>query len=144
MNLLEKTSIAAIIVLSTSIVFILFTSSKNTGSIEQAEKELSSLISDSTLIKRMAAEKHLTSGRKYKKSEEFIEAIDEYYKAGKLHPDYMDASSKDFLGDELKEVIKFSIVKLNQKLKMNPDDKNIISRLKIIYKMEKRFGQGCE
>lgn len=141
MNQLERISCFAIICLICVIIFLFY---KNLPYKDELSLNPEKNISDSTIVNKDKAENFLKQARELKQKEEMIEAIDLYYKAAKLHPEYMDASSKDFLGDELKEAIKLSIVKLNQKLQANPQDKNIIAGLKIVYKMERRFGQGCE
>ncbi|MBI5417161.1 hypothetical protein HZA55_04340 [Candidatus Poribacteria bacterium] len=141
MNLFERIGYFAVVCLIFVIIFLFYTNSSNR---DNQHIDLNKNIIDSTNINIGKAIYLLKQAREFKQKDAMIEAIDLYYKAAKLHPEYMDASSKDFLGDELKEAIKISIVKLNQKLQTNKQDKEIIAKLKIVYKMERRFGQGCE
>ncbi len=146
MNILERISFITLFFLIILIFYIYYNNiNKNFVDIDSKEIILHDDIKNQDLKNSLIkANEYLKNAREFNKNGYIVNAIEQYYYAAKNHPDFMDAGSKDFLGSELKEAIRFSIVKLNQKLRINPDDKDIIARLKMAYKMERRFGQGCE
>ncbi|MBI5208066.1 MAG: hypothetical protein HY934_09815 [Candidatus Firestonebacteria bacterium] len=147
MNLLERISAISFGCLAFILILLFYVHYKNISPKDSApnynishKKKIDNNSEDDFIN----AKKHLDEARKLKEKDDYIKSVEEYRNAAKLHSGYMDASSKDFLGEELKNIIKLAIVKLNQKLRQNPQDKDTIAILKTVYKMERNFGRGCE
>jgi len=71
-------------------------------------------------------------------------SIHNYRRAVEIEPDYVDKRTLLFMGDEIRELVKEGMEKLEREKKLKPQDKQIRQALKDVYYLQRRLAGGCE
>ena len=83
------------------------------------------------------AESYLAQGR-------LSDAIRNYRRAVEMNPDYVDARTPLYKGEELKKLVTEGIPKLEREKKLKPKDEEVKQALKDVYYLQRRLAGGCE